>query len=121
MRQEISAETVREGTYKLLAALFEILSSSVRLEILDLLRHNPPESRTFSTIMFTLSKNPAVVSRHLHKLEEYGLVEQKDHGYKITETGKLALNATPKDILELVEQALEIAETLDKVEISKSS
>ena len=110
MSSKIIDEKVRQGAYKLLAELFMVLSNPDRLEILDLLSHNPPASRSFSTIMFSVHRNPNVVNRHLNKLGEYSFVRKTEDGnYQITETGKLALSATSSDILEIVDQSLSIA------------
>jgi DNA-binding transcriptional ArsR family regulator len=109
MNMEISEAKVREGTFRFLAALFKVLSSPTRLKILDLLYHNPPERRTFSDIMFGVGKNPSVVANDLKMLQTYKLVEKLDGGnYKITEEGKLALNANARDIVEFVETALKV-------------
>jgi len=107
MQKRPTEKIVKEGTYRLLATLFKILSNPDRLQILDLLN---PESHTFTEIMFTIGINPAVVNRHLAKLQEFNLIEKNEDGaYKTTDIGKLALNATSKDILGIVEEALEVA------------
>ena len=76
LNEPISEAKVKEGTYRLLAILFQVLANPARIEILDLLRHNPPE-KTFSDVMFTLEKNPHVVSHHLHRLRCMGLSRKR--------------------------------------------
>lgn len=107
----IDKSKVQEGTYKLLAILFQVLASPARIKILDLLRHNPPE-KTFSDVMFALGMNPNVVNHHLQRLQKFGLVEKTEKGhYKITEIGDLALSATSENILQIVEKSLAVMES----------
>ncbi len=97
---------VKEGTYTLLAILFQVLANPARIRILDLLRHNPPE-KTFSDVMFALKKNPHVVSHHLQRLQRFGLIRKTENGhYKITDIGDLALSATSENVLQIVEKSL---------------
>lgn len=108
-KERISEKKVQDGLYAVMAELFKILASRDRLRILAYLN---PEPHTFSEIMFAIGKNPSIVSRHLEKLQKYNLVEKGvDRTYKATEIGILALNATTKDIVGIVEQALQIAKT----------
>jgi predicted transcriptional regulator len=59
--------------------------------------------------MFGVGKNPSVVSNDLKVLQTYKLVEKLNDGnYKITEEGKLSLNANARDIVQLVETALKV-------------
>lgn len=105
----ISEAKVKKGVYELLAALFRVLSNPARIQILDLLRNNPP-AKTFSNIMFSLQANPNVVNHHLRGLQKFGLVKKTVDGhYKITEIGDLALSATSENILQIVENSLELA------------
>lgn len=107
----LSEAKVKEGTYRLLALLFQILANPARIKILDLLRNNPPE-RTFTDVMFSLNMNPNVVSRNLQKLQNFGLIEKTESGhYKITDTGDLALSVTSENVLQIVEKSLNIAKT----------
>jgi predicted transcriptional regulator len=116
--EKIDETKVREGIYNLLAMLFQVLSSPTRIQILDLLRNNPP-AKSFSDIMFTINKNPNVVNHHLRKLQDFGLIKKAAAGhYKITEIGDLALSATSENILQIVENALDFAKKSDAVSVT---
>lgn len=103
---------VKEGAFKFLASLYEILSNPTRLGILDLL-YRTSDEKTFSDIMFTIRKNPNVVSKALKVLQEYKLIEKTERGYKITEEGKFLLNMNARSVMELVKKGLEITTKSD--------
>lgn len=114
----IDVAKVRKGVYELLAALFQVLANASRIQILDLLRNNPP-SKTFSDIMFSLRMNPNVMNQHLQRLIEFGLVKRTAEGhYKITDIGNLALSATSENILQIVENALALAKKSKDIEVA---
>ncbi len=107
--EKIPEDKIKGGLYKVLAELFQVLSSPDRIRILRiLLPCSPPPELTFSEIMFTIQKNPNTVNYHLEKLMEYGLIKKTEgKKYQITEAGQLALNADLVDIIAITEKAIE--------------
>jgi len=103
---EIGNDDVRVRLYHTLADLFKLLDDPKCIRILEALLIQSP--RNFTDMHYYLRMPSNMLSKNLKSLQKFNLVKKTEDGsYRITDIGKMALDANLKNIFQLIREVLD--------------